>query len=117
LFDGLLPEAAENMYLHASLINALDLRLRAVEIVAIGPRADEFASAALRLAFLDRVVARAVSAADLPANHPARAANLAPAGTAAFVCAGDTCSLPVIAAGELAAAVAAARRWGSAAPP
>ena len=59
LFDGLLPIAAESMYLHASLLNALDLRLRAVEIVAVGPQAHRFADAALTMPFLDRIVARA----------------------------------------------------------
>ena len=47
LFDGLLPIAAENMYMHASLLNALDLRLRALEVVAVGPAADRFAQTAL----------------------------------------------------------------------
>src|SRR5579864_3963958 len=47
MFDGLLPTAAEAMHLHASLLNGLDLRLRGVEIVAIGPDADRFADAAL----------------------------------------------------------------------
>ena len=101
------------MYLHASLINALDLRLRAVEIVCIGPQADRFAAAALRLPFVDRVVARAARPADLPSGHPARAATLAPAETAALVCAGETCSLPVREAGQLAAAAAAARHPGA----
>ena len=59
LFDGLLPIAAESMYLHASLLNALDLRLRAIEIVAVGPQAGRFADAALAMPFLDRIVARA----------------------------------------------------------
>src|SRR6202043_4000170 len=76
LFDGLLPAAAENLYLHASLINALDLRLRGVEIVAIGPQADRFADAALALPFLDRIVARAASTGDLAARHSARAIGL-----------------------------------------
>src|SRR5262249_23661334 len=46
LFDRLLPTAAQNMYLHASLVNALDLRLRAIEVTAVGPQADQFAAAA-----------------------------------------------------------------------
>jgi uncharacterized protein YyaL (SSP411 family) len=115
LFDGLLPEAAGSMYLHASLINALDLRLRAVEIVCIGPQAAGFTAAALRLPFLDRVVARAARAVDLPSGHPARAATLAPSETVALICVGETCSLPVKEAAQLAAAAAAARRHAPAA--
>jgi len=109
LFDGLLPAAAENMYQHASLLNALDLRLRGVEIVAIGPQADRFAEAALALPFPDRIVARARHAEDLPAGHPARAVTLGETQTAALVCAGQTCSLPVTELANLGAAVAAAR--------
>jgi uncharacterized protein YyaL (SSP411 family) len=109
LFDGLLPAAAESMHLHASLLNALDLRLRAVEIVAVGPDPDRFADTALALAFLDRVVARAARTLDLPPTHPARELSLGDAETAALVCAGERCSLPVTDAGQLVAAVAAAR--------
>src|SRR5207342_1377273 len=109
LFDGLPPTAAESMYLHASLINALDLRLRAIQIVAIGPQAYRFADAALDLPFLDRVVIRAMRSADLPPAHLARTVSLADGETAALVCAGEKCSLPVTDPGHLKAAVAAAR--------
>jgi uncharacterized protein len=108
LFDGLLPVAAEAMHLHASLLNAVDLRLRGVEIVAIGPQADRFADAALALPFLDRVVARATHAADLPPTHAARQLSLD--GTAAaLVCAGQRCSLPITDPAQLTASVAAMR--------
>jgi hypothetical protein len=109
LFDGLLPIAAESMYLHASLLNALDLRLRAIEIVAVGPQAGRFADVALAMPFPDRIVARAASSEELPSRHPARAVSLASDGTAALVCAGERCSLPVTDVGKLAEAVAAAR--------
>jgi uncharacterized protein len=109
LFDGLLPAAAESMYLHASLINALDLRLRGIEIVAIGPQADRFADAALELPFLDRIVARATRTEDLHPAHAARAVSLPDGQTAALVCAGEKCSLPVTDPGQLIAAVAAVR--------
>jgi uncharacterized protein len=109
LFDGLLPIAAESMYLHASLLNGLDLRLRAIEIVAVGPQASRFAEAALAMPFLDRIVARAAGSEELPPGHPARAVSLAPDATAALVCAGERCSLPVTDVGKLAGAVAATR--------
>jgi uncharacterized protein len=97
------------MYLHASLLNGLDLRLRAVEIVAVGPHAGRFAAAALAMPFLDRIVVRAAGSEELPPRHPARAVSLAPDATAALVCAGERCSLPVTDIGKLAQAVAAAR--------
>jgi uncharacterized protein YyaL (SSP411 family) len=99
------------MHLHASLLNALDLRLRGVEIVTIGPDADRFADAALALPFLDRVVARAAQPTDLPSTHAAR--ELALGGeTAALVCAGQKCSLPVTDPAQLTATVAGMRPGG-----
>jgi len=109
LFDGILPIAAENMYSHASLLNALDLRLRALEIVTVGPATDRFAETALGEPYLDRIVARAASLDALPPGHPARAVTLAPGTTAALVCAGERCSLPVTDVDKLVDAIAAAR--------
>jgi len=107
LFDGLLPTAAQSMYLHASLANALDLRLRAVEVTAIGPQADQFAAVALELPFLERVVMRAARPDDLPAAHAGRALSLSDGQTVALVCAGQKCSLPVIDPNQLIATAAA----------
>jgi uncharacterized protein YyaL (SSP411 family) len=109
LFDGLLPTVAESMYLHASLINALDLRLRAIEIVALGPQADRFAAVAVALPFLERVVVRAAKPEDLPPAHSGRTTLLADGQTVALVCAGAKCSLPVTDPQQLMAAVTAAR--------
>jgi uncharacterized protein YyaL (SSP411 family) len=108
LFAGLLPAAAQSLYLHASLANALDLRLRAVDIVTVGPDAEQFA-AAVELPFTDRVVMRASRPDDLPAGHPGRSLSLAAGETVALVCAGQRCSLPVADPRELAATVAAMR--------
>jgi uncharacterized protein len=97
LFDALLPAAAENLYSHLSLLNALDLRLRAVEIVVTGQggRASALLSAALAQSFLERSVMRAPAPDALPASHPARLkVESAPDG-AAFVCVAETCSVPV----------------------
>jgi uncharacterized protein len=116
LFEGLLPAAADAMHLYASLLNALDLRLRGVEIVAVGPDADRFAAAALALPFLDRMVARAQNTADLPSTHVARALSL-DGGTAALVCAGQKCSLPATDPEQLLATVAAMRAPQVAAKP
>ena len=72
LIEGILSAAERNLFGHIALLNALDLRLRGAEIVATGPEAERFAQAALKLPFLDRIVLRAASAADLPATHPAQ---------------------------------------------
>jgi hypothetical protein len=109
LFEGLLPIAAENLFGHAALLNALDFRLRAAEIVIVGPDAESLVRAALKLPFHDRIVLRAPSADVLPLAHPARTKIAAAAAGAAFVCVGETCSLPITDAAGLADAVAAMR--------
>ena len=109
LFDGLLPVAAQNLFGHVALLNALDLRLRAAEIVVTGGEAERFAAAALRIPFIDRIVLRAASAAALPASHPAQAKIGATAQSAAFVCLGETCSLPITDAAQIAETVASMR--------
>jgi len=112
LFDGLLPIANETLFMHLALVNALDLRLRAAEIVVVGsgPRAQALVAAALKLPFTDRIVLRAPSAAALPPSHPAQAKIAAAPEAAAFVCVGERCSLPVTEPGQLAEAAKAARQ-------
>jgi uncharacterized protein YyaL (SSP411 family) len=109
LIEGILSTAERNFFGHLALLNALDLRLRGAEIVVTGPDADRLAQAALKLPFLDRIVLRAGSAAELPAAHPAQDKIKAAAGNAAFVCVGERCSLPVTEAAAIAGAVAAMR--------
>jgi uncharacterized protein len=109
LFDGIVATAGENLFAHLALLNALDLRLRSAEIVVTGEGAhsDELLAAARKLPFLDRIVLRASHA--LPASHPAQEKIKATTGAAAFVCVGETCSLPVTEAGAIAEAVASVR--------
>jgi uncharacterized protein len=109
LFAGMAASAGENLFAHLALLNALDLRLRAAEIVVTGEdeRAGELLVAARKLPFLDRVVMRASHA--LPAEHPAHDKIKAAAHSAAFICIGETCSLPVSDPDALAAAIRAAR--------
>ena len=111
LLDGIVASTGENVFAHLALLNALDLRLRAAEIVVVGhgTGADELLSAARRLPFLDRIVLRPTSAAALPDSHPAREKVGAVQTGAAFVCVGDTCSLPVTSPTAIADALAAGR--------
>ena len=107
LFDGIVATAGENLFAHLALLNALDLRLRAAEIVVTGEgaRADELLAAARKLPVLDRIVLRASNA--LPASHPAQEKIKATTGAAAFICIGETCSLPVTEPGAIAEVLAA----------
>jgi uncharacterized protein len=106
LFDGLLPLTAENLFSHIGLLNALDLRLRAAEIVVIGDD-DRLSATALKLPYLDRVVLRARTADELMPTHPARAAFAHVSQSAALVCVGEKCSLPVTDADKIAQTIAA----------
>ena len=105
LLDGILAAASRNMFSHVALLNALDLRLRAAEIVCTGPEAERLAQAALKLPFVDRIVLRARTASELPTSHPAQEKLKAVSGSAAFVCVGERCSLPVMEPDKIAEAV------------
>jgi uncharacterized protein YyaL (SSP411 family) len=112
LIAGVAPHAVENLYMHMALFNAVDLRLRAAEIVITGEGAgaDALLTAARKIPPLHRVVLHARSADALPPAHPARAQIEAAMGQAqAFVCVGETCSLPVADEAGLLGAIASMR--------
>ena len=112
LIAAIAPAAVENLYMHMALLNAVDLRLRAAEIVVTGEgrKAQALLDEARRQPPLDRIVLHAQSAAALPAAHPARAKLDAAAGEPqAFVCIGQTCSLPVTDPAGLISAIDAVR--------
>jgi uncharacterized protein YyaL (SSP411 family) len=112
LIEGILSAAASNLFGHVALLNALDLRLRGAQIVVTGAdaRADALIAAALQLPFIGRILLRAGTAAALPAAHPAQEKITAAQTSAAFICVGATCSLPVAAPDQIADTVAAMRR-------
>jgi len=107
LLEGILAGATQNLFGHVALLNALDFRLRAAEIVCTGPDAERFAREALKLPHLSRIVLRASSPDALPPSHPAQEKVRAVQGSAAFVCVGERCSLPVTEPGAIAEAVRA----------
>jgi uncharacterized protein len=112
LIAAVAPLIAENLYMHMAMLNAIDLRLRGAEIVVTGQgaAADALVTAARRLPPLDRIIFHAASAAALPGKHPARAKLDAARAPQAFVCIGETCSLPVTDASALPEAIEAMRR-------
>jgi uncharacterized protein len=97
LIAAIAPLAVENLYMHMALLNAIDLRLRAAEIVVTGEgaRADALLAAARAFPPLDRIVLHARVAGVLSPSHPAQEKVRAAGETQAFVCVGETCSLPV----------------------
>jgi uncharacterized protein YyaL (SSP411 family) len=112
LIESVLAAAGDHLIGHASVLNALDLRLRGAQIVitGTGERSQALAAAALRLPFLSRIVLRAPSGDALPASHPAREKIAAAPDGAAFVCVGERCSLPVVEPDALAEAVRGMQR-------
>ena len=76
LIAAIAPLAVENLYMHMALLNAIDLRLRAAEIVVTGQgeRADALLAAARALPPLDRIVLQAAAPRGFIAagSHPAR---------------------------------------------
>jgi uncharacterized protein YyaL (SSP411 family) len=102
----------ENLYMHMALLNAVDLRLRAAEIVVTGQdgRTAELLAAARKMPALDRIVLHVQSPDGLPPQHPARAKAAAAKEPSAFVCIGETCSLPVSDPAGLVNAIAAVRQ-------
>jgi uncharacterized protein YyaL (SSP411 family) len=103
LISGVVSEGAENLFGRISILNAADLRIGGAEIVIAGADDGSLTNAALKLPSLVRTVLRAPSADALSSSHPAREKiRAAGTGAAAFVCIGQTCSLPVTSAGEIA---------------
>ena len=111
LIAAVAPLAVENLFMHMALLNAIDLRLRAAQIVVTGEgaRAEALLAAARGRPHLDRIVLHARSADALPASHPARAKIMAANEPQAFVCVGEACSLPVTDPSGLTGAIDAVR--------
>ncbi len=97
LFGSILPRGADNLFGHLSLLNALDMRLTASEIVVVGQGAQAKAllDVARRLPHANRIVLHAGDGTALANNHPAKARLASVSDAAAFVCSGQSCSLPV----------------------
>jgi uncharacterized protein YyaL (SSP411 family) len=111
LIEGVLSLGGDNLFMHVALLNAIDMRLNLAEIVVTGEGddADALIEAALALPSVNRAVVRAPSAEALPASHPAQEKLKAARGPAAFICIGETCSLPVTTPDEIVARADAAR--------
>ncbi|GLS17256.1 thioredoxin domain-containing protein [Labrys miyagiensis] len=103
LLKALSPSMNTNVFGHASLLNALDFRLHGLEIVVVGEgeEAQVLLAASNRLPYTHRTLLRVGSVMELPATHPVRQTGPLDR-SAAFVCSGGRCSLPVKDAAALA---------------
>ncbi|MDQ6701740.1 MAG: thioredoxin domain-containing protein [Pseudomonadota bacterium] len=95
LFEALSATVQSNFIGHAGILNALEFRLRAKEIVTAGPRRKALYEAALGVPFTGRIVVDIDRPDEIPEGHPAKAQVALAGDAAAFICAGGTCSLPV----------------------
>jgi len=105
MIEAILSTTERNLFGHVALLNALDLRLRGAEIITTGNDAERFAQVALKLPYLDRIVLRAESSANLSASHPAQEKLKATSDSVAFICIAERCSLPLRNAERIASAL------------
>jgi hypothetical protein len=95
LLEALRPAAMANPVAHAGTLNAFDSRLRAKQVVIVGPKRQELYEAALCAPFVERIVMDIDQPAAIPATVAGQAQAILAGDGAAFVCAGGTCSLPL----------------------
>ena len=103
LFAGFASEVMGNAFGHAALMNALDGRLAAEQIVVVAPTheaAAPLADVVRHVPFPGRVLT-VTDGRDLPEGHPAAGKTTVEGRAAAYVCRGATCSLPILDAEEL----------------
>jgi uncharacterized protein YyaL (SSP411 family) len=101
---------ADNLFAAAGLLSALDLRLGAVDLVLVSPagNADGALLSAARDAWSPNVVLSVHDqSATLPSDHPASGKTAVDGRVTAYVCRGETCSLPMT---DAAALIAELRR-------
>ena len=102
-------EVGKNFFPLSTLFNASELLQSAQQIVIVGRRGEPETDALLRVAFaapaMNRVLSVVAPGEALPASHPAHGKGQAGGKATAYVCTGPTCSLPITAAEQLAAAL------------
>lgn len=89
---------AENLFAAAGMLSALDLRLGAVDIALVLPPGTDHApmlDAARRAWTPNTILVATDDPATLPAGHPAHGKASISGQPTAYVCHGETCSLPV----------------------
>jgi uncharacterized protein YyaL (SSP411 family) len=97
---------AANLFATVGLLNALDLRLRATDVAIIAPMGTDPAGlldAARRMPSRALVIALHADGRSLPPDHPAFGKTAVAGRPTAYVCHGETCSLPVTDPAALAA--------------
>jgi uncharacterized protein YyaL (SSP411 family) len=89
---------ASNLFASAGLLSALDLRLGATDVAIVTPpgaSADALLSAVRAGWTPNTILSLHAGAVDLPPEHPATGKTAVEGKATAYVCRGETCSLPV----------------------
>ena len=106
---------AENLFAATAMLSALDLRLGAIDVVIVRPDGQDAADliAAIRRAWTPNIILTVHNgAAALPEGHPAAGKTTVEGKATAYVCRGETCSLPITDAAALTGQLAPAKSYG-----
>ncbi|MGB3809012.1 MAG: thioredoxin domain-containing protein [Parvibaculum sp.] len=112
-------ELTHNIFPLGSYLSSFETRIWAIQIVLIGTR-DETAAmrrTVLGMALPTRILSRIDAGTNLPDNHPAHGKRQIDGKPTAYVCVGETCSLPITNLEDLASALLRARAPGSSPAP
>jgi uncharacterized protein YyaL (SSP411 family) len=97
--DAFAGAARQNLFGHATLLNAAELLANGLQIVIVGERASADAQALIAAAYRhnlpNRIVAVIAAGAALPPAHPAAGKGQIGGKATAYVCEGPVCSLPL----------------------
>ena len=97
--DAFAGGARQNLFGHATLLNAAELLLKGLQIVIVGARENEDTKALLAAAYVrdlpNRIVSVIAPGASLPPSHPAAGKTQSGGKATAYVCDGPVCSLPL----------------------
>jgi len=104
-------ELSHNIFPLGSYLSSFAMRLSSLQIVLIGTPDEtrEMATAIFQLALPTRVLSRITDTASLPAAHPAHGKTKQSGLPTAYICRGETCSLPITDMGTLVTTLLADR--------
>ena len=106
ILDAAAPDVAANLFAATSILSALDFRLGATDVVIARPAhasLDALVATVRRHATPNVVLSVHDEPVSLPAGHPANGKTAIDGQATAYVCRGETCSLPVTEPKALAA--------------
>ena len=109
LVNAFAPEIGRNFFPLTTFLNGFDVLTGPVQVVVIGARPESETAALLEAIFThplpNRIVSVVTPGDALPRSHPAAGKGRADGRATAYVCVGNTCSLPVTEPAALAAAL------------